>query len=73
MISEDMTSLGDLALEMEVKKSLLIYYFNCGLLIPEYSVGGMKVFKKEDTVRRIKKIENFKKQGKRLKEIKELL
>lgn len=73
MINDDMASLGDLAQEMGVKKSLLIYYFNCGLLIPSFSVGKMNVFKRDETIKRIKRIDVLKKQGNKLNEIKELL
>ncbi len=73
MAKENLISLGDLAILLGVNKSSLNYYCNNGLLTPEFSVGRMKIFNKEKTVKIAKKIIDLKEKGKRLKEIKTLV
>lgn len=73
MDGEEMTSLGDLATELKVKKSKLLYYYNFGLLDLSHSAGGVRIFKKAETVSRISKIISLQKKGNNLREIKELL
>ncbi len=70
---EDVASLGDLAIELGINKSMLNYYCNQGLLNPEYLVGKMKVFKRSEALKDIKKIIAFKKEGKKIKDILEIL
>lgn len=65
-------SLGDLAIQLGINKSKLAYYFSMGLLTPIAKVGKMNVFDEEKTLKIIKKIEELKKGGKTLKEIKKL-
>jgi len=65
-------SLGDLAIKLGINKSKLAYYFSMGLLMPIAKVGKMNVFDEEKTLKIIRKIEELKKEGKALKEIKKL-
>lgn len=65
-------SLGEMAISLGINKSKLAYYFSLGLLKPIAKVGKMNVFDSEKTLKTIKKIEESKKQGKTLVEIKKL-
>lgn len=64
-------SLGELALQLGINKSKLAYYFSIGLIKPIAKVGKMNVFDAEKTINIIKKINELKKAGKTLKNIKE--
>ena len=66
-------SLGELSLKLRINKSKLSYFFTIGLLEPVSQVGKMNIFDEEKTIKKIKKIDDLKKQGKKLKEIKILL
>lgn len=65
-------SLGELAIELGINKSKLAYYFSVGLLKPIAMVGKMNVFDYDQTIKRIVKIEQLKKSGKTLAEIKSM-
>ena len=69
MAKQDLVSLGELSLELGCNKSKLNYYFSKGLLNPVTTVGKMNVFDREDTVKRIKKIDDLQGKGKTLKDI----
>lgn len=73
MAKDKLISLGDLALSLGVKKSLLNYYREQGMLVPEFSAGRMCLFEKGKALKTIKKVFALKQEGKTLKEIKELL
>ncbi|MEK6880446.1 MAG: MerR family transcriptional regulator [Nanoarchaeota archaeon] len=66
-------SLGELAIKLGINKSKLAYFYSIGLLKSISKVGKTNVFDGEKTLKIIKKIGEFKKQGKTLKDIKELL
>lgn len=65
-------SLGEIAVQLGINKSKLAYYFTMGLLVPITKVGKMNVFDEAKTLKVIQKIEDAKKLGKTLKEIKKL-
>lgn len=65
-------SLGEIAIELGINKSKLAYYFSVGLLKPIAMVGKMNVFDYDQTIKRIVKIEQLKKSGKTLAEIKNM-
>ena len=65
-------SLGELAIELGINKSKLAYYFSVGLLKPIAMVGKMNVFDYDQTIKRVIKIEQLKKSGKTLAEIKSM-
>lgn len=64
-------SLGELALKLRINKSKLAYYFSLGLLKPVSQIGRMNVFDYDQSLKVLKKIENAKKNGKKLKEVKD--
>lgn len=64
-------SLGELALKLGINKSKLAYYFSVGLIKPISKVGKMNVFDAEKTIATIKKIDQLKKAGKTLNDIKQ--
>lgn len=64
-------SLGELAIKLGINKSKLAYYFSVGLIKPVTKVGKMNVFDEVQTINTIKKIDEQKKQGKTLKNIKD--
>jgi len=66
-------SLGDLALELGIKRSQLLYYKTRGLLIPISTISKTNLFDKVETIKAINKIQKLKEQNKTLAEIKELL
>jgi len=66
-------SLNELAKELGLSKSALTYYTSMGLLEPVMLVSKMRVFEKKDALRIIKKIQEGKKSGLSLKEIKSSL
>lgn len=66
-------SLGELARELGINKSRLAYYHFIGLLMPIMKVGKMGIFDKKRTLAILKKIEQEKKGGKKLNEIKDKL
>jgi len=65
-------SLGELAIELGINKSKLAYYFSIGLLKPITKVGKMNIFDSEKTLKAIKDIEESKKEGKKLKDNKQM-
>lgn len=67
------TSLAELAVKLGVNKSKLAYFFGIGLLKSISKVGKTNVFDFDKTIKTVKKINDLKKQGKTLKEIKQLL
>ena len=67
------TSLAEMAKDLGVNKSKLIYYQSIRLLKPIRVEGKMGIFDKKSSSAIIKKIEVEKKKGKKLKEIKDLL
>jgi len=74
---DTLISLNELARNLskisEVNKSRLTYYVRLGLLCPHAVVGKMQIFKKEETMKRLKEIKKWRDKGRELKEIKELL
>lgn len=64
-------SLGELAIRLGINKSRLAYYFSIGLIKPISKVGKMNVFDEAKTISIIKKIDELKKAGKTLKNIKD--
>lgn len=76
MKSEKLTSfisLNEMAKEFNFNKSKLRFYVNKKLLSPITSVGRMQVFDKDICVKKIKIIIEAQKDGKLIKEIRELL
>ena len=69
----EMTSLGDLAQELNIKRSQLLYYKSCGLLTPLSVAGRTNIFDKKKTLAAIEKIKKLQDEGKSLKEIKTLM
>lgn len=69
MSKQELVSLGELSIELGCNKSKLNYYFSKGLLSPVTTVGRMNVFDREDTIKRIKKIDDLQGKGKTLKDI----
>jgi DNA-binding transcriptional MerR regulator len=65
-------SLGEIAVQLGINKSRLAYYFSMGLIKPISKVGKMNVFDLDKTLSTIKRIEELKNKGKKLKEIKKL-
>jgi DNA-binding transcriptional MerR regulator len=63
-------SLCELAIELGYNKSKLIYYRSLGLIDPIDQVGKMFIFDKDSTIKRLKKIEQLMKSGKKIREIK---
>lgn len=64
-------SLGELAIKLGINKSRLAYYFSIGLIKPISKVGKMNVFDEAKTISIIKKIDELKREGKTLKNIKD--
>lgn len=64
------SSLGEIAIKLGINKSKLAYYFSLGLLKPIAKVGKMNVFDLDKTMKVIKSIDDMKKKGKTLNEIK---
>lgn len=63
-------TLSEIARELGINKSCLAYYHLLGFLKPIMVVGKAGVFDRKKTIAIIKKIENEKKKGKKLNEIK---
>lgn len=63
-------SLGEISLQLHVNKSKLAYYYSMGLLKPITRIGRMNIFNSKETINIIKKIAKNKKQGKKIKDIK---
>lgn len=66
-------SLGELSREFNIPKTNIQYWVDKGLIKHSFEIGRMYVYKKNETVKKINKILSFKKAGKSLKEIKELI
>lgn len=66
-------SIGEIALKLGINKSKLAYFYSLGLLKSNSRVGKTNVFELDSTIKKFKKIEELKKKGKTLKEIKKLL
>ena len=64
------TSLGEIAIKLGVNKSKLAYYFRLGLIKPIAKVGRMNIFDADETLKTLKDIKSFKKEGKTLEEMK---
>jgi len=69
MPKQKLVSLGELSIEMGCNKSKLNYYFSKGLLFPVTTIGKMNVFDRDDTIRRVNKINDLQRKGKTLKDI----
>lgn len=70
MKQSSLASLAQIAIDLKVNKSKLIYYHVRGLLKPVMNIGGMNVFDKDEVADALKKIEDLKKKGGKLKTIK---
>lgn len=70
-MGQKLTSLGDIALKLNINKSQLSYYFTLGLLQSVGVAGKMHLFDELDTTYRIKLIMDLKKKKKTLQEIKD--
>ena len=66
-------SMGDLAVLLGIKKSKLWHYNKLGLIKPITTVGRMFIYDENETRMLVKKIEQFKKSGKNLTEINEII
>lgn len=73
MIKQELTSLGELSVQLKVPKSKLTFYVSKGLLEPVAIVGRMYLFDKESSLRKIKEILKKQVKGLKLEEIKESL
>ena len=62
-------SLLELGMEMGIPKSKLAFYRKSGLIIPAHKISNTDVFAYEETIKKIKKIEELQKKGLKLKEI----
>ncbi|MFA6325220.1 MAG: MerR family transcriptional regulator [Candidatus Paceibacterota bacterium] len=62
-------SLGEIAIKLGINKSKLAYYFNRGLLKPVSKVGAMNVFDADEVIKIVKKINQMKKSGLKLEDI----
>jgi len=70
MQNSNFISLGELAIEMGINKSKLSWYYLKELITPDFVVGKMFLFEKPKVKLRIKKIQQLKKKGLKLNEIK---
>ena len=70
MQNSNFISLGELAIEMGINKSKLSWYYLKGLITPDFVVGKMFLFEKFKVKLRVKKIQQLKKKGLKLNEIK---
>lgn len=68
-----MVSLGELAIELKINKSKLSYYYTIGLINPIETIGKMNLFNKEKTLLLIEKVNDLRKSGKTISEIKKIL
>lgn len=69
----ELVSVGDLAKTLNKSKSTIAYYQTKNLVIPVGVAGKTMIFDKKATIDRIKTIDNLKKKGKSLEEIKVIL
>ena len=67
--------LSDLATKLKINKSRLLYYESLGLIQPVTTVGKkrMRIYNMEETVKRVRFIEDAKKEKKSLVDIQKLL
>jgi DNA-binding transcriptional MerR regulator len=72
-MANKLTSLGELALELKINKSQLLYYHKLGLINPIETVGRMNLFDRQETIGVIKKIQKLQSASKSLSEIMDLL
>jgi len=70
MQNSNFISLGELAIEMGINKSKLSWYYLKELITPDFVVGKMFLFEKPKVKLRIKKIQQLKKGGLKLNDIK---
>jgi DNA-binding transcriptional MerR regulator len=63
-------SLGEIAIKLGINKSQLAYYYRLGLIKPIVKVGRMNIFDADETLKILKNIKTFKKEGKTLEEMK---
>jgi len=68
-MAKEMTSVGELAKELGISKSLLHYYHSIGLVEAENFIGKMIVLDRVKTKKRIAQIKKYKKEGLTLKQI----
>ena len=73
MSERKLISLGVLAKKLNVAKSKLDYYNKIGLIYPKYVTedNSVRIYDKEEVVKRIKFIQECQKNGQSLKTIKE--
>lgn len=71
MTVKNPVSLGELARELGINKSKLLYYAKIGVIVPVTKAGRMYIFEREDVIKRLKVIENMQqsKKGLSLSEI----
>jgi len=67
------TTLNEMARLMDVNKSKLSYYVSKGLLTPKSCIGGMYLFDRTETMRRLRRINKLREKDYTLKQIKILL
>lgn len=63
-------SLTELAKILDINKSKLSYYVNCGLLKPVDTVGKLMIFDRKEAINCYKRIQKYKNEGYTLHEIK---
>lgn len=67
---QDFVTLNDIAKELDINKSKLNYYAWMQLITPSRVMGKTMIFERGKVINRIKEINKYKKQGKKLSEIK---
>ena len=70
-MSKELFSLTELAKNLNVNRSKLVYYAKLGLLKPEEVMGQSRVFRRNEVNNRLKQINNLRKKGYSLTKIKQ--
>jgi DNA-binding transcriptional MerR regulator len=64
-------STGEISKTLGINKSRLHYYQQKGLIVPEFMVGGMAIYKKDETIKILKKIIEKRDKGISINQIKQ--
>jgi len=72
-MENELISLSELAKELGINKSKLLYYASWGLIAPIQKLDKTTIYDRKEVLSKLKKIEAKRQQGKSLEEIKEEL